>query len=73
MLKLTYPNKTLLYILVCILPKSYIPIIDGFRTNQSLSINKKLKILYKKKKDKKKVLVWVWICVCTQVASGIKS
>ena len=52
-LKGTYPDKTLLYILTQKLPKLYTSILDGFRTNQSLSIDKKLKILVEKEEDQK--------------------
>jgi hypothetical protein len=52
-LKATYPDKTLLNVLTRTLPKEFTAILDGFRTNQSLAIDERLKILVEKEEDLK--------------------
>ena len=50
-LKNTYPDKTLFHILTRGLPTFYTAVIDGFRTQQSLSVEDKLRTLQEKEED----------------------
>ncbi|KAI0996954.1 hypothetical protein K3495_g11227 [Podosphaera aphanis] len=52
-LRNTYPDKFLFLILTRKLPKSFTTVLDGFRTQQQLTLDEKIRILQEKEEDKR--------------------